>query len=91
MLRNTGARAGKHVTQVYLSRTESSVDRPPFWLAAFHTAHLAAGETAAVCIKIPRRVLRHWATGWHTETGVFDVSIGTSSEHREHIGRIVVD
>ncbi len=52
---NTGARAGKHVVQVYASRDVSVVDRPVRWLVGFAPVRLDAGASAEVSIEVPAR------------------------------------
>ncbi|MCQ8190262.1 beta-glucosidase H [Streptomyces rugosispiralis] len=76
---NDGARAGKQVIQVYLSRATSSVDRPARWLAAHSVVRIGAGESVAVTIPLPGRAFADWRPhGWTYETGRFDVLVGTS-------------
>jgi beta-glucosidase len=76
-LRNTGARAGREVAQVYLSRPDSAVERPVRWLAGFAGATVPAGETATVTVALRRRALEHWQDGrWVLEPGSFTVSAG---------------
>lgn len=79
---NTGAREGRQVIQVYVSRPDSAVVRPPLWLAAFAGVRAGPGETAEVTLDLPQRAFEHWdpATGgWALESGRFLVHIGTSS------------
>jgi beta-glucosidase len=75
---NTGDRAGKHVTQVYLSRADSAVDRPVRWLAGFAATELAPGETARVSIPVATRSFEYWQDGWTLEPGDFAAHVGTS-------------
>ncbi len=78
-VRNTGARAGKHVLQVYLSREASDVDRPVRWLAGHAVVRADAGECTPVTIPLPWRVFAHWADGaWHVEPGRYTVRVGRS-------------
>ncbi|MDF3312686.1 fibronectin type III-like domain-contianing protein [Rhodococcus sp. T2V] len=79
LVTNTGARAGKHVVQVYASRPESAVDRPVRWLVGFETVRAAAGETTQVSIHIPRRAFAHWDGSWSYEPGGFTLHVGSSS------------
>ncbi|WP_431949323.1 beta-glucosidase [Nocardia lijiangensis] len=76
--RNTGARAGKQVVQVYLSRPDSAVERPVRWLAGFATVFAEAGRSVSVRITLSPRVFEHWDGGWRTEPGAFTVHAGTS-------------
>ncbi|WP_109523883.1 MULTISPECIES: beta-glucosidase family protein [Nocardia] len=76
---NTGARAGKQVVQVYLSRAESDVDRPVRWLAGFTPVEVEAGRSVRIRIPLSPRTFAHWDENWHIEPGVFTVHVGTSS------------
>ncbi|MDQ1720850.1 MAG: beta-glucosidase [Pseudonocardiales bacterium] len=76
-VRNTGARTGREVAQVYLSRPDSAVDRPVRWLAGFAGVTVPAGETATVTVTLPRRTFEHWQQdGWALEPGSFTVQAG---------------
>lgn len=77
-LTNTGSRRGKQVVQVYLSRAETSLDRPVRWLAGFAPVELDAGASRTVEIAIPARAFAHWSDGWQYEAGAFQVHVGTS-------------
>ena len=59
-LRNAGARRGREVVQVYASRPDSAVERPPRWLAGFEIVEADPGEEVA-----PRSRSRRerWRTG----------------------------
>lgn len=77
----TGVRPGRQVLQVYASRVESAVDRPPRWLAGFGSVDVAPGETVEAVVQVPRRSLEHWnpeSGSWRLETGVFRLHVGTS-------------
>jgi beta-glucosidase len=75
---NTGARAGKHVVQVYASRAESAVDRPVRWLVGFAPVRLAAGASTEVSIEVPARAFAHWGGSWQYESGTFTLHVGAS-------------
>ena len=70
-LRNAGARRGREVVQVYVSRPDSAVERPPRWLAGFATVEADPGEEVAVEVTIEPRALAHWDGGWTVEPGDF--------------------
>jgi beta-glucosidase len=76
---NTGARAGKQVVQVYLSRPETEIDRPARWLAGFAVVRAEAGETVTANIEVGGRALAHWDGEWRYEPGSFLVHAGASS------------
>ncbi|MEU4212908.1 glycoside hydrolase family 3 N-terminal domain-containing protein [Streptomyces sp. NPDC026206] len=54
---NTGARDGDMVVPLYVSRPVSGVLAPPRRLVAFTRTHLKAGQSAAVRLTVPARVL----------------------------------
>jgi beta-glucosidase len=79
---NTGRRRGRQVIQIYLSRSESAVTRPPLWLGAFAAVELEAGARAVVRIRVPRRQFAHWSTdqhSWQVEPGAFTAHVGFSA------------
>ena len=79
-VRNTGARRGREVIQVYLSRPGSAVERPPKWLAGFAAVEADPGETVTISILIPERAFQHWAgQEWSIEPGPFVLAAGPSS------------
>ena len=47
-LANTGTRRGREVVQVYASRPDSAIERPPRWLAGFAVVEADAGEEVIV-------------------------------------------
>ncbi len=75
---NTGARAGKHVVQVYASRADSAVDRPIRWLVGFAPVRLGAGGSTEVSIEVPARAFAHWDGAWAYEPGAFTLHVGAS-------------
>lgn len=76
--RNTGARSGKHVIQVYAECPDSAIERPTRWLVGYSVVRCGAGESAVVTIGIPRRSFAHWDGGWHIEHGRYGLLIGSS-------------
>ena len=81
-LRNTGARHGCEIIQVYASRPDSAVERPVRWLAGFTKVEADPGAEVTADIPIPLRRLAHWDTGagsWTVEPGDYRLSIGRSS------------
>jgi beta-glucosidase len=80
-VRNVGERRGKEVVQVYLSRPDSTIDRPTRWLAGFAVVTADPDEDAIATIRIDSRVWRHWSVAdhaWATESGGFVLSAGHS-------------
>ena len=81
-VRNTGARRGREVVQVYASRPDSAVQRPPRWLVGFAAVEADPGEERALAVAVPLRSLAHWddqSHGWMVEPGTFRFSAGRSS------------
>jgi beta-glucosidase len=79
-VRNTGARRGREVVQVYASRPDSAVERPVKWLVGFAVVEADPTETVDVGIGIPERAFQHWSdAGWTLEPGTFALAAGPSS------------
>ena len=81
-VRNTGARPGREVVQLYASRRESAVERPPRWLVGFAAIDAAAGEELTAEIAVPERTLAHWDEGGRAfvvEPGDYELAAGRSS------------
>nr|WP_225635394.1 glycoside hydrolase family 3 C-terminal domain-containing protein [Streptomyces solaniscabiei] len=81
-VRNTGARAGREVVQVYLARPAAVVEHPARWLAGYAAVHARPGETVTVPVRVPARALRHWSVAehaWRTEYGRCRVLAGRSA------------
>lgn len=71
-LRNTGARAGAEVVQVYRSQ-------PELTLVGFAKVVLAPGEERRVSIHLAPRRLQTWQDGWRDLPGAVQLQIGRSS------------
>lgn len=89
-VRNTGARAGAEVVQVYLTLPASAdmagAKQPPKRLVGFQRVELAPGESRMVEIAIDPKASNHplsvWderAHAWQTPAGNYTVWIGNSS------------
>jgi len=81
-LRNTGHRAGRHVVQVYLSRPDSAIERPPRWLGGFAAVYAQPGETVVATVVLSDRAFAHWdaqADRFAVEPGTFEVRAGSSA------------
>ncbi len=90
-VRNTGARRGREVVQVYASRPDSAVERPVKWLAGFAAVDADPGETVNVGILIPERAFQHWSEkNWAVEPGSFTLSAGPSSASLPLTGGVTV-
>jgi beta-glucosidase len=92
-VRNMGARHGREVVQVYVSRPGSAMLRPVRRLAGFAAVTADPGESRRVRIAIPRRAFEHWdpgSGGWAIEPGAFRVEVGRSSADLPLAGEVVV-
>ncbi len=82
-VQNTGNQAGKEVVQLYVSKPNSTIDRPGQELKAFgKTRLLAPGETENLTFDIPAADLRYWdedSAGWKLENGLYTIKSGSSS------------
>ena len=84
-VRNTGAREGDEVVQMYIRDRVSSITRPVKELKGFRRIRLKAGETKTV--ELPIRPEHLAFTDLHmrhvVEPGEFEIMIGTSSDDRD--------
>ncbi len=81
-LRNEGTRAGREIVQLYLRDVASRVRRPAKELAAFAKVSLQPSEEQLVRFHLDRRAFAFWdvrAHAWATESGEFELLIGSSS------------
>ena len=79
---NTGARAGKHVVQVYVATDAGPVRRPARELRAFAKVALEPGESQVVRLDLDRRAFAYWDVregGWVVAPGTYTVQIGASA------------
>lgn len=91
-VKNTGARTGSEVVQVYVSLPNSAslpgLQQPPKRLVGFNKVELAAGASKDVTITIDPAASNHplsyWNTStnkWTTPSGTYPVSVGNSSRN----------
>jgi len=81
-VRNTGARAGAEVPQVYVGDLACSVERPVRELKGFAKVFLQPGETRRVELKLAARAFQFWSVehhAWVAEPGDFKIEVGASS------------
>lgn len=84
-VRNSGARAGREVVQVYLAPVGEVEDRPARWLAGFAAVAAEPGETVRVTVELPPRAFETWdetAGTWRRMTGAYEVQAGRSVADR---------
>ncbi|WP_037605123.1 beta-glucosidase family protein [Streptacidiphilus rugosus] len=79
-VRNTGARAGREVVQVYLCPDRADAATPGSALAGFAAVTAAPGELAEARIGLPLRAFQRWgAEGWTGREGDHQVRAGRSA------------
>ncbi|WP_395570411.1 glycoside hydrolase family 3 C-terminal domain-containing protein [Streptomyces sp. BK79] len=92
-VRNSGARAGREVVQVYLARSDTAVKRPVRWFAGYAAVRAEAGRTALAEVVVGPRALRHWSEndrGWVVEPGPYRIMVGRSAGDIRWEGRVTV-
>ncbi|GAC1435182.1 MAG: glycoside hydrolase family 3 C-terminal domain-containing protein [Terriglobales bacterium] len=83
-LKNTGARAGAEIAQVYVGDPSATVERPVKELKGFSRVILNPGGTRRVSVRLDRRSISYWDTSsrrWKVDPGKFIVYVGDSSRH----------
>lgn len=75
-VKNTGARAGADVVQIYL---EGAGWEAPRRLGGFKRVVLAPGQSSRVQIPVDPRLLAVWRDGWRINAGTYRVYAGQSS------------
>jgi beta-glucosidase len=81
-IKNSGARAGDEVAQLYVHQEKSSVKVPVKMLRGFQRINLQPDETKTVTFTLPAAKLAIWdetTHGFVVKPGTFDVMVGASS------------
>ena len=80
-LKNTGNYSGKEVVQLYIKDRFASVTRPVRELKGFEMVMLNPGETKTINFEISESLLKFYTANetWESESGFFDIFIGTNS------------
>jgi beta-glucosidase len=80
-LKNTGNYSGKEVVQLYIKDRFASVTRPVRELKGFEMVMLIPGETKTINFEISESLLKFYTANetWESESGFFDIFIGTNS------------
>lgn len=81
-VKNTGARAGKEVVQLYLRDVTAALVRPLKELKGFQKVLLQPGESQVLRFSLAARDLSYYNLykgGWVAEPGTFEVLVGASS------------
>ncbi|KIF74311.1 beta-glucosidase [Streptomyces sp. 150FB] len=87
-LRNTGARTGREVVQIYLAPgagEPGAPERPARWLAGFASVEAGPGESTEVRIPLRRRAFEIWdeeAGSWAYQDGTYEVQAAHSVADR---------
>lgn len=77
-LKNTGARDGANIVQVYLTSRNGKIKRR---LVGFQRVDLAAGSSTQVELPIDPRLLADWSgRGWHMPAGSYTFAVGENAE-----------
>jgi beta-glucosidase len=85
-VKNTGAREGADVAQVYVGSSQAKVPRPAKELKGFSKVFLRPGESKRVTITLEPRSFTYYdvdSKQWRADAGQFDVLIGRSSDQIE--------
>ena len=82
-VKNTGARAGDEVVQLYIRDEVSSVTRPVEELKGFQRVSLKPGETKTLSFEVTPRSLQFWNADMKrvVEPGTFTIMLGPDSVH----------
>jgi len=81
-LKNTSARTGAEVVQVYVHAKKPRVERPEQELKGFRKVWLKPGETKSVRIDLPASAFAYYdiaAHAWRVDPGAFEIRVGNSS------------
>ncbi len=82
-VKNTGTVEGKEILQVYVKDVLSTVDRPEKELKGFEKVSLKPGEEKTVTFVLDRSAFAYYekrVSGWHVESGDFEILVGASSQ-----------
>jgi len=82
-VRNSGARVGDEIVQLYVHNNDSSAVRPKEQLQGFQRISLKPGEKRTITFTLPVEQLAFWdagKNGYTINAGTFDVMIGSASD-----------
>ncbi len=80
-IKNTGAKDGAEVVQLYVGLPGAKVFRPEKELKGFQKIYLKAGECKKVSILFDDKTFRYWnvkTNQWEMETGDYQIMVGAS-------------
>ena len=81
-LKNTSARAGAEVAQVYIHPVHPKIERAVKTLKGFARVELSPGETRHIEITLPRSAFAYYHTAvhnWREDSGEYEILVGSSS------------
>ncbi len=93
-VRNTGARRGAEVVQLYVGDVRSTLPRPPRELKGFQKVILDPGESRVLTFRIGPEALAFFdqeRKAWALEPGTFDIQVGGSSRDIRGTSRVVLE
>jgi beta-glucosidase len=82
-VKNSGAREGDEVAQVYFRHVNSALPQPKMALCGFTRIHLLPGQKAHIALEIPSERFRYWDTAkkqYAVEPGDYEILIGAASD-----------
>ncbi len=88
-VKNTGAKAGIDVPQIYLT---ASPNRTQQRLVGWSRVELAAGEAKQVTVPVDPKMLANWdqaAGGWRVDAGTYQMAVGASASDLALKGTLV--
>jgi beta-glucosidase len=91
---NTGRRAGAEIAELYVGEKNSSVPRPLKELKGFDKVFLQPGQSQLVTLHLNQRSFAFFNTSkhlWDAEPGVYDVSVGASSQDIRLTGQVTLN
>lgn len=91
IVRNTGARPGRHVVQGYLSKPDDDLEQPALELADFaKTAMLEPGESTTLRLRLPLQLLASYdeaSACYIAPAGEYTIRVGSSVAETTVAGR----
>lgn len=93
-VKNTGARDGAEIAQMYVGLPEAKVFRPSRELKGFAKVFLKMGESRGIEISFDDKTFRYWnvkSRKWEQENGEYIISIGASAEDIRLSGTYLLD
>ncbi|HEX5399464.1 MAG TPA: glycoside hydrolase family 3 C-terminal domain-containing protein, partial [Verrucomicrobiae bacterium] len=83
LLKDSGARDGDEVPQIYFRHIDSAVSQPKLALCGFTRIHLTRGQGARITVNIPANRFRYWDTArqqYIVEPGDYELLVGAASD-----------